>query len=257
MNEQKLFQYLKKYWVDLEDSKEETSRYDCYSKSTKTRIELKCRRKHYDTLIIEKGKYNYLLGRHKNHGEIPLYINSTPKGIYCFDLRQEVGDWITDNGMPKQTDFKNNNRTKKTYCLLPLSQAITISDMEKKKKAIKKFVDVFGGSFKKLGANDVDYKVFDKDNSLVAYAEVRDRTCVLSQAYPLPIAIRKLVKLCDKRLNPVMIWACDDGIIYAKVKDIYGDIRWGGRKPRQGAVNDEELMAYYDKQRAFKYIRYS
>ena len=73
----------------------------------------------------------------------------------------------------------------------------------------------------------------------------------------MPIAIRKLVKLCDKRLNPVMIWACDDGIIYAKVKDIYGDIRWGGRKPRAGAVNDEEVMAYYDKQRAFKYIRYS
>tara|TARA_Y100000015_G_C2388738_1_gene88937 strand:- start:1034 stop:1447 length:414 start_codon:yes stop_codon:yes gene_type:complete len=130
-------------------------------------------------------------------------------------------------------------------------------DLKRERKAIETFVNVFGGSAKKLGPDDVDYKVFDKDNSLVAYAEVKGRLRVLSQAYPLPIAIRKLVKLCDKRLNPVMIWACDDGIIYAKVKDIYGDIRWGGRKPRQGAFNDEELMAYYDKQRAFKYIRYS
>ena len=124
-------------------------------------------------------------------------------------------------------------------------------DLKRERKAIDTFVNVFGGSAKKLGPNDVDYKVFDKDNSLVAYAEVKGRLRVLSQAYPLPIA------LADKRLNPVMIWACDDGIIYAKVKDIYGDIKWGGRKPRKGAVNDEELMAYYDKQRAFKYIRYS
>ena len=130
-------------------------------------------------------------------------------------------------------------------------------DLKRERKAIETFVNVFGGFAKKLGPNDVDYKVFDKDNSLVAYAEVKGRLCVLSQAYPLPIAIRKLVKLCDKRLNPVVIWACDDGIIYAKVKDIYGDIRWGGRKLRQGAFNDEELMAYYDKQQAFKYIRYS
>ena len=130
-------------------------------------------------------------------------------------------------------------------------------DLKRERKAIETFVNVFGGSAKKLGPNDVDFKVFDKDNSLVAYAEVKGRLRVLSQAYPLPIAISKLVKLCDKRLNPVMIWACDDGIIYAKVKDIYGDIRWGGRKPRAGAVNDEEVMAYYDKQRAFKYIRYS
>jgi len=78
----------------------------------------------------------------------------------------------------------------------------------------------------------------------------------LSSAYPLPIAARKVVKLCDKRLNPVIIWACDDGIIYGKPTEIKGSVRWGGRKPREGAVNDEELMIYYDKQKGFRYYKY-
>jgi hypothetical protein len=92
--------------------------------------------------------------------------------------------------------------------------------------------------------------------NLIAYAEVKGRLRSMSSAYPLPIAARKVVKLCDKRLNPVIIWACDDGIIYGKPTEIKGSVRWGGRKPREGAVNDEELMIYYDKQKGFRYYKY-
>ena len=70
------------------------------------------------------------------------------------------------------------------------------------------------------------------------------------------MAARKVVKLCDKRLNPVIIWACDDGLIYGKPTHLTGDVRWGGRKPRDGAYNDEEIMIYYDKQKEFRYIKY-
>ena len=70
------------------------------------------------------------------------------------------------------------------------------------------------------------------------------------------MAARKVVKLADKRLNPVIIWAGEDGIVYARVKEIQGEVRWGGRKPRPGSANDEELMVYFDKQKAFKYLRY-
>ena len=42
MNEKTLFDYLKnKYWNDLKLSTDEFSSYDCFSYSTKTRIELK------------------------------------------------------------------------------------------------------------------------------------------------------------------------------------------------------------------------
>tara|TARA_R100000655_G_scaffold110129_1_gene167995 strand:+ start:10648 stop:11085 length:438 start_codon:yes stop_codon:yes gene_type:complete len=132
----------------------------------------------------------------------------------------------------------------------------TNKDLTREKKAIKKFVSRFNGSFKKLGDNDVDYRVYDSSGKLIAYAEVKGRYRTIASAYPLPVAARKVVKLCDKRLNPVLIWSCDDGIIYGKPTHLKGVVRWGGRKPREGAVNDEELMIYYDKQDEFKYHKY-
>lgn len=129
-------------------------------------------------------------------------------------------------------------------------------DFEREKKAITLFVNTFGGSFQKLDPFDIDYKIFNKEGNLIAYAEVKGRIRVIRDAYPLPIAARKLVKLVDKRLNPVIIWACDDGIIYGKADRIVGEIMWGGRSPREGSVNDSELMVYYEKQKEFKYVRY-
>ena len=132
----------------------------------------------------------------------------------------------------------------------------TETDLIREKKAIELFVSIFNGSYKKLDPYDIDYKVFDKNNKLIAYVEVKGRIRTLNAAYPLPISGKKLLKLIDKRLSPVLIWACEDGIIYAKADKIHGEIKWGGRPPRENAVNDNELMVYYDKQKEFKYVRY-
>jgi len=133
----------------------------------------------------------------------------------------------------------------------------TDQDLIREKKAIETFVKIFGGSFKKLGQHDVDYKVFDKDGTLIAYAEVKGRLKTMKTAYPLPVALSKLSKLIEKRLNPVLIWACDDGIIYGKVFSLVGEVKLGGRPPRDGSANDLEMMAYFDAQRAFKYVRFT
>jgi hypothetical protein len=130
-------------------------------------------------------------------------------------------------------------------------------DLKREQKAITLFVSTFGGSFKKLDPFDVDYKVFDKDGNLIAYAEIKGRIRTMRDAYPLPVAARKVVKLVDKRLVPVMIWACEDGIIYGKVNKLKGEITWGGRSPREGSSNDLELMVFYDKQKDLKYIRFT
>lgn len=129
-------------------------------------------------------------------------------------------------------------------------------DLIREKKAIESFVNRFKGSFKKLDPQDIDYKVFDKDKNLIAYAEVKGRIRTMHNAYPLPISARKLVKLIDKRITPVIIWACEDGIIYGKANKLQGEIKWGGRPPRDGAVNDAEMMVYYEYQKEFKYVRY-
>ena len=132
----------------------------------------------------------------------------------------------------------------------------TQEDLDREKKAISLFVNTFGGSFKKLDQFDVDYKIFDKDGNLIAYAEVKGRIRVIRDAYPLPIAARKILKLADKRIAGVIIWACDDGIIYGRIDKLVGQIKWGGREPRPGSYNDAELMVYFDKQKGFKYVRY-
>jgi hypothetical protein len=132
----------------------------------------------------------------------------------------------------------------------------TEQDLKREHKAITTFVNTFGGSFQKLDPHDIDYKVFDKDRNLIAYVEVKGRIRTMHNAYPLPVAARKLVKLTDKRLNPVVIWACEDGIIYGKVNKLKGEIKWGGRTPRDNSFNDTELMVYYEKQKALRYVRF-
>jgi hypothetical protein len=132
----------------------------------------------------------------------------------------------------------------------------TEQDLVREKKAIETFVNTFGGSYKKLDPNDIDYKVFDKEGNLIAYVEVKGRIRTMHNAYPLPVAARKVVKLADKRLNPVVIWSCEDGIIYGKLNKLNGEIKWGGRPPRDNSFNDSELMIYYDKQKELKYIRF-
>jgi hypothetical protein len=130
-------------------------------------------------------------------------------------------------------------------------------DLKRERRAIETFVSVFGGSFQKLDPFDIDFKVFDKDGKLIAYVEVKGRIKTLYDAYPLPLSVSKLHKIHSKRLNPTVIWACEDGIIYGRISKLEGDLKWGGRAPREGAVNDEEPMVYFDKQKNLKYVRYN
>lgn len=118
------------------------------------------------------------------------------------------------------------------------------------KKAIDIFVNTFGGSYQKLDSLDIDFKIFDKSKTLIAYVEVTPRIRTMRTAYPLQVSAKKLVKLIDKRLNPVLIWSCEDGIIYGKAAKLVGHIK-------QGPNPDDDMMVYYDKQRGFKYVRFS
>jgi hypothetical protein len=126
----------------------------------------------------------------------------------------------------------------------------TDTDILREKKAIDLFVSIFKGSYKKLDQFDIDYKVSDDRGQLIAYVEVVGRMRSMKTSYPLPITLSKINKLIEKRLNPVIVWACDDGIIYAEATKIEGVIKWGGLPPR------DEMMVYYDKHKTMKYVRY-
>jgi len=121
---------------------------------------------------------------------------------------------------------------------------------EREQKAITTFVNTFGGSFKKLDPQDVDYKIFDKHGNLIAYAEVNSIIKTMRNAYPLSAPAKKIVKLIDKRLPPVVIWYCEDGIIYGKANKLRGEVIYDNSSLL-------ELIVYYERQKEFKYIRFA
>ena len=105
-NEKDLFNHLKSNDIqDLQWSGDEFSHYDCYSVKYECDIELKCRNKHYDELLIEKYKYNKLIMRAQKYLTIPVYICQTPEGIFAFNLASLPQPQWETRGMPKTSHF--------------------------------------------------------------------------------------------------------------------------------------------------------
>lgn len=121
--ESDLFEWLSEnYYNLLVDTSKNFSKSDCYDIETKNRIELKCRATHYEKLIIEKPKYEYLIKESKKYGDVPIYINSTPKGIYLFNLNDLKLEWFK-KPLPKTTEFKNNNYISKEIATININKS--------------------------------------------------------------------------------------------------------------------------------------
>ena len=83
-------------------------------------IEIKCRRTHYPTLLIEKKKWDYLADIRARTGSRTLYINSTPQGIYQFDLGAlDEPQWLLRT-MADKTDFAGGKPIQKLVGFLEL-----------------------------------------------------------------------------------------------------------------------------------------
>jgi hypothetical protein len=117
MNEDSLFQILLQWYADLAKAKDQYSVWDCLSKSHGVYIELKCRRTHYDSLLIEKSKYDRLASAARARDMAPVYICSTPVGAWGFDLLKIQIAW-EDKIMPVTTDFEDQQKIIKTVGFL-------------------------------------------------------------------------------------------------------------------------------------------
>lgn len=105
--EKELFDWLKlNVYPDLLICRNPVSRWDCYSPEQRHRIELKCRKKHYPDLVVEKKKFDAVIQECDKHLDIPIYINSTPQGIYSFNMFKHNGIWEL-RSMPKTTQFQD------------------------------------------------------------------------------------------------------------------------------------------------------
>tara|TARA_R110000787_G_scaffold272347_1_gene379730 strand:- start:836 stop:1258 length:423 start_codon:yes stop_codon:yes gene_type:complete len=131
----------------------------------------------------------------------------------------------------------------------------TIKDLDRENKAADFLCNMFGFNKKKLSENDIDFAIYDNER-FVFFLEVKGRLKDINLSYPLPISVKKLIKIQDKKQQSVILWACNDGIIFSRTEKLKGNIKVGGRKPRKGSSNDIEFMAYYNKQINLKEIKY-
>lgn len=116
-----MLEHLKIIYPDLEKSPNSTDGYDCLSNDSKLYMELKARRTHYDTLILEEKKYNFLIAEASSLGMKPQYINWTPSGMWVFELNPNHSSYIwEDQWLPRNTDFGNKSKTVKKVTLLDI-----------------------------------------------------------------------------------------------------------------------------------------
>ena len=129
MKEQELFEWLKVgHFFDLEKSSKEWDSFDCTSNYYKMFIELKSRNTHYDTLLLERKKFDFLITTADVLGYTPWYINSTPLGVWSFPLKTVVQnlEWV-EKWLPTTTEFPDKSKTNKLVTFLPLELGIKLS----------------------------------------------------------------------------------------------------------------------------------
>lgn len=127
MKEIELFDYLKtNLYPDLEKSIGIFDSFDCISKLAGHYIELKCRHTHYDTLLIEEMKYRKLITQAAERDLIPFYINSTPEGVFSFDLMDLAEPEWVKHWMPATTEFARSNKISKLVGYLPIEEGIQL-----------------------------------------------------------------------------------------------------------------------------------
>jgi hypothetical protein len=127
MKEIELFLFLldNKY-PDLQKSEGVYDSFDCISRDSAAYIELKCRHTHYPTLLIEEFKYRKLITQAAERDLTPFYINSTPEGVFSFDLMDvPEPEWVS-HWMPATTEFARSQKISKLVGYLALEEAVQL-----------------------------------------------------------------------------------------------------------------------------------
>lgn len=108
MNEQELLELVNKTHLwDLEKTANTFCRWD--AENVDYVVELKARRAHYSTQIIEYSKFDSIVDAAVSSEREALYIASTPELVLCFNLTELCTEGYNFNWenkrLPKQTDF--------------------------------------------------------------------------------------------------------------------------------------------------------
>jgi len=86
-------------------------------------FELKCRRTHYDDLMIEQSKWKNLVEIGLLRAFRAFYISSTPLGIYCWELDALKPPQWQIKALPNKTDFAGSKVTERPVGFLHIDDA--------------------------------------------------------------------------------------------------------------------------------------
>lgn len=125
LKESDLFDLLKSKIIPDLQKTDQFNPVDAFSLNRQKVYELKCRRTDYIDLLIEKIKWDNFQTKSKVY-----YINSTPRGIYSFNISKiQEPIWFI-RLMPKTTEFENNEKIKKIVGYLNIYRdAYEITDL--------------------------------------------------------------------------------------------------------------------------------
>jgi hypothetical protein len=124
LNENRLLYLFSLIYKDIIDLNVENpyTEVDWFIPSKMAYIEAKCRSKHYDTLFIEKIKYDKLIN-YKNS----WYVSSTPEGVWAWNIKKIKPIWI-ERKMERTQFFSNKRIVNKIVAQLPVEEAINLTD---------------------------------------------------------------------------------------------------------------------------------
>ena len=125
LKEEDLFNLLKTKLIPDLQKTDQFNSIDAFSLERKKFYELKCRRVDYIDLLIEKLKWDNF----KNKGHV-YYINSTPRGIYSFNIKKINEPYWEINLMPRTTHFQDTEKIEKIVGYLNIYRdAYDITDL--------------------------------------------------------------------------------------------------------------------------------
>lgn len=130
MTEPELFYKFKEHYLpELKVAIDTYSPFDAICHKAKVVVEFKCRRAHYNDMLIEWPKYEKLLNRAADRGYKPIYVCSTPLGCWAWDLTYLDLHWFKKE-LPRQTDFNNNTPVVKQIAYISLDDGSYLNKIE-------------------------------------------------------------------------------------------------------------------------------
>lgn len=119
LSEDQLFKLFQKEYPDIIDLNIDnpTSPVDWYIPELDIYTEAKCRKEHYPTMYIEESKYIKLI-QYKRC----WYVNSTPLGIFCWDIHKLNNIIFRNKLMTKTQQFGKKEMIYKSVADLPISR---------------------------------------------------------------------------------------------------------------------------------------